>query len=62
MDQIIAIQQCGRNAARARRNNDEAGAKFETDYALKMIRLEEDPRQGHIAFEKAYKDFNEEYR
>ncbi|MHA2065314.1 MAG: hypothetical protein ACXABY_13140 [Candidatus Thorarchaeota archaeon] len=56
MNQIESIREAGRKAGRARYNGDESLAKFETEHALKMIRLEDDPEHARFEFNKAYRD------
>lgn len=56
MNQIEAIREAGRKAAKARFQGDESRAKFETDHALKMIALEDDAEYARFEFNLAYRE------
>ena len=60
INQITAYQQAGRNSARARKQGDEARARFEADYAARMWNVEtpENRTLAQVKYREAYRNFN----
>lgn len=54
MQQLELIRVAGEKAGRARRDRDEARARFESDWAQRAIALEDDPEAARQAFREGY--------